>query len=337
VSTYREAVSEALAATVVHSGTAFSWLGDLVQELIPSVERAMPVAAAREYLRFKLQATLYNNFSCPGRPVAFDGHRPVGSRPEATAFVERLARANRGRGCRERVTVVRLDAARPESSVVVRYHGLLAWAPMRGVEHAAGDELRPGTQVTVLLPKELVRLFPGFYMALGDEGLPLDRPLVRVYWNLHSDAGPRLVEAITTALNRAGVPFRLKVVSDPRQYDRCDAGVLYLLRRDYKAVADQVKRVYVDLQGHLEPRTPAFTRALAPGLGLAEDPGGGESFGMHRCLVLAEGLIRACEANAGSLESRMAVVESCFRDSGVSLDKPYLSHGSQDEYDLSDI
>ena len=43
----------------------------------------------------------------------------------------------------------------------------------------------------------------------------------------------------------------------------------------------------------LNVRVPAFTKHLAPGLGFAEDPGTiRDSFGTHRCRLLAEGTLR---------------------------------------------
>lgn len=41
------------------------------------------------------------------------------------------------------------------------------------------------------------------------------------------------------------------------------------------------------------PPVPLFTKPLAPGLGLAEDPGDRLSFGQSRCRIAAEGLVRA--------------------------------------------
>ena len=69
---------------------------------------------------------------------------------------------------------------------------------------------------------------------------------------------------------------------------------------------------------------PVFTKTLAPGLGVAEDPGYTESFGQHRCRLLAEGLVRGHEQRIHNLEDRLRVVSDCFRAEGLDLDPPFL-------------
>jgi lantibiotic modifying enzyme len=77
---------------------------------------------------------------------------------------------------------------------------------------------------------------------------------------------------------------------------------------------------------------PAFTRLLAPGLGLAEDPGDGDSFGMHRCRLLADALVTAHEQGAHSVEARVDAVLDRFAREGINPDRPYLNPGSDDRY-----
>jgi hypothetical protein len=87
----------------------------------------------------------------------------------------------------------------------------------------------------------------------------------------------------------------------------------------------------------LRPLTPALTKTLAPGLGLAEDPGGQESFGTHRCLALAEGMVRAYERSASTPEARLEAVAESFDDAGLRLEAPFLNPGSSDRYTLSGV
>jgi lantibiotic modifying enzyme len=82
----------------------------------------------------------------------------------------------------------------------------------------------------------------------------------------------------------------------------------------------------------LKPLTPAFTKELAPGLGVAENPPGGESFGLHRCRVLAEALVKSKEGGKKSVKAALATVERCFADAGIVLEQPYLNPDSLDVY-----
>ncbi|MGN6526397.1 MAG: T3SS effector HopA1 family protein, partial [Burkholderiaceae bacterium] len=112
-----------------------------------------------------------------------------------------------------------------------------------------------------------------------------------------------------------------------------DAGVVYLLDPDLAHARDLVAAVYEEVSPHLNAMTPALTRRLAPGLGLAEDPGGGESFGQHRCRVVAEGLWNAYAEQASTREARLACVVAQFERHGLSLRRPHLNAGSTLEDD----
>ena len=162
-------------------------------------------------------------------------------------------------------------------------------------DEGGGKPRRGGSTVSVALPAELRRLSPGFYMALGDAGLDLEEPLVRHYWNLESAGGAALIAAGTGVLNKAGVPFRLKVAVEPAAYDRCDAGVLYTPRRALTTVVALLPAIRAAVAAHLRPGTPALTKPLAEGLAVADDPPGGDS---SACTAVA------CSPTARSSPSR---------------------------------
>ena len=140
---------------------------------------------------------------------------------------------------------------------------------------------------------------------------------MRFYWNLRAEDAPTLVKGATQLLNDDQIPFRLKVVNDPAHYDRCDAGVLYVQRADYEQVLPIVRRILVELGGNLKKATPVFTKVLAPGLGLAEEPAvSGDSFGMDRCRLLAEAIVRIHERAVAGATDRLAVIEEVFAEDG---------------------
>jgi HopA1 effector protein family len=368
---YREAVEQAVAATTVLSSTAFAWFGAPQQALAERSAAAMDATAARAYLVYALQTRLYTSFYCLGAasPDGFDAAAPT-PRLGPSPFVWSLSRANRGTGSREPGWTV---AAHEDGRVVVERDGLRLWVRPEelhrdggavGGEHAPSpgsvqpgqrgldddrseraqqpDAVQPGAQVGVRMPKELRRLSPGFYMALGDAAFPSDASaaagVVRCYWSLRSEGAAALVERLTGALNEAGVAFRLKVIADPEGYRRCDAGVLYTLAPQYELVAPIVADTHRRVEPWLRPASPALTKPLAPGLALAEDPGAGtESFGMNRCRLLAEGIVDAAERGAGSVAERTEVVAAHFAQAQVSLERPYLRPGSVDSYSLPEV
>ena len=97
------------------------------------------------------------------------------------------------------------------------------------------------------------------------------------------------MQSATAALNARKLPFHLKVLHSPQLFTRCDAGVLYLPRSAFGAAQPALRDIYAHVETELRSEAPALTKSLAPGLGLAESPAG-ESFGLHRCNLIADGL-----------------------------------------------
>jgi hypothetical protein len=131
-----------------------------------------------------------------------------------------------------------------------------------------------------------------------------------------------VVGALATRLNAEAVPFRLKVANHPYRLHRCDAGVLYLRGEVFRAVRGVLQEVAATLAADLRPEIPALTLMLAPGVGLAEDDG--ESFGLSRCALLADGIVRAHERGSTEPAARVDVVAERFAEDGVRIDAPYL-------------
>jgi hypothetical protein len=194
-----------------------------------------------------------------------------------------------------------------------------------------------GKSISLLWPRDSRTLHPGFYFVFGEAITDQqdDDKLLRFYWNVRADGAPRLVRLLTERLNRWQVPFRLKCLNSPSGYTRADAVVLYLNKRYYRLASELLAGIHEELKEHLRPETPLFSKQLADGLGLAEEPGNGESFGQQRCRVLAEGLWRAHERNLETDDERLAEVERQFASKGLRLDAAYLNPGSTDEYDFS--
>jgi hypothetical protein len=71
---------------------------------------------------------------------------------------------------------------------------------------------------------------------------------------------------------------------------------------------------------------------MGRGVSLAEDPGTGESFGMHRCRLLADGLWWAWRAGRRGTAERLAAVGDAFERAGVSIEHPWRSPGPVTDY-----
>jgi hypothetical protein len=110
--------------------------------------------------------------------------------------------------------------------------------------------------------------------------------------------------------------------------------VLYVDKRFFRVVSRVLAGVRTEVARHLRPETPLFTKPLAEGLALAEEPYTGESFGMQRCRILAEGLLGAHAKGLRDDAARLEEVGRHFSSYGLSLDTPYLNPRSIDQYEF---
>jgi hypothetical protein len=262
--------------------------------------------------------------------------RPPADAQARGEFLAALSSANTGRGTwGYGWTVRRLE---DDGRVVVSRDGLTFWADSSEVR-AAGDRVSPGAPCQVRVGKELRHLDSGFYFARGDGDADLDPGradggLVRLYWNLCPDTAAPFIAATTGLLNGTHLPFQIKVLSDPRAYVRADAGVIYIRRRDYPQCADDIARVKEAVSSGLRADVPFFTKRLADGLGVAEDPTDGSSFGEHRCRLIAEALWCGFTLGLTDRDSRADVLEAAFRGAGLDPGRPHLQPHSTDLYSL---
>lgn len=333
MTTYLRQARQAIRATVVHWPSGFSWFGRRHPELSLDVRRTLNPTAAESYLRFSLQQRLYESFYCRGSAVPTSADLPRSRLSDVTRFVQELSGANTGKGYHESGWEL-LELA--EEGALVRRGGLAM--QVRKAAHPALEEgsAAPGDALRLPFQKEFLSLMPGFYVASGDAEFPNGNStaVVRLYWDLTPEGALLLVRKVTELLNQQCVPFRLKVLNDPTRYVRCDAAVLYIVRDDYDVITSAISDIYTELATYLKPAIPAFTKQLAPGLGLAEDPGNGQSFGLHRCGLLAGGIIAASRLKETSIGGRLRVVSEHFKEEGISLETPYLNPGSNDIYRL---
>lgn len=329
---YRQQLEDAVGATVIHSVTSYSWIGERSSRLPPNVRRALTPATARAYLRFALQTRLYHSFYRHGRVAPNDGEKPKRPLDGRTPFVDSLSAANRGRGFVEGGWVVREIH---DTTAIVERHGLSLWVPVDDCVVPAGARITAGEPVGLPHSRELPAYSPGFYSAFSDRSFPASNTtrVVRLYWNLRQEGAVPFVEAVSERLNHARLPFRFKVLSDPDNYERCDAAVIYLPVETYQEATPIIERIHTHVASLLRTITPAFTKPLAPGLGLAENPPGGHSFGMHRCGLVADGLITAFSEAASSLPERAELAIKRFAEAGVDIESPFLNPGSADSYD----
>lgn len=165
-----------------------------------------------------------------------------------------------------------------------------------------------------------------------DHGLGRPRAsteMLRIYLNTAPDDAASLAVWLASRMKFLSVAFTVKFLDDPAEYARSDTCVLYIESVQFQA-ASSVLRGDQPTHTPLRPPIPAFTKMIAVGIGLAEDPERGGSFGMDRCALVAEGLLRSHERGIADVDGRLGEVVQCFAERQLSVDEPYLNPGSDD-------
>ncbi|MEN3281016.1 MAG: hypothetical protein V7607_2156 [Solirubrobacteraceae bacterium] len=322
MSHYRDQIGAAAQAATIRGPTQYVWLGRASPPLPRSSNAFLRTSERRQYLVSALGERLYRSFYSQGAvvPARWDRLEPVSADDQ---LVQALSEANTGRGSWESGwTVLRLEG---DEAVVAtpRLRTRVALGDCRPL----GGFVGPGARVSMRLPKELPASSPGYCSVVSDAvpGGEWSMSAVRVYWNVTSTGAPSLVRALTSWLNSDGVTFRLKVVDHPARFARCDTAVLYLPSNAFLALRKRLGDVPATLTTRLRSPIPAFTLELAHGVGLAEDDGTGASFGVQRCALLAECIVRTHEARIGQLQARIDTIAAQFEQAGVKIDAPYLA------------
>ncbi|MDY6784958.1 MAG: T3SS effector HopA1 family protein [Cyanobacteriota bacterium] len=256
-----------------------------------------------------------------------------------TGFFERLHESNQGEGYFDPDWLILQE--KNDNNLVVQ-KGELKLHIERD-RHLQGDAKSAivGNLVPIKMPKNLMQ--NGFYMAVGDAGTQSLKAVdslpetVRIYLNLTPEGAVSVMKSLTREFNNINLPFTFKVLYNPGDYERYDSAVFYFEKHQHKSVWSVFQTIYEENEAYFQPQIPLFTKLLAPGLGLAEEPdakfGANESFGMNRCQIVANGLLDAWQRGDNSPEGRMEAIVQQFSLLGIDLDRAYLNAKSEDIYE----
>ena len=324
---YLSQLKAAVQAVGFLNDTQFTWFGTASEALSSAVRRALTPETIRSFLHYQLRQTLYSQFYTKGAPLPHSDEAEWAR--EDPGFVAELAAANQGKGSVETGWTARGVRA---GRVVVERQGLTLEVAPEACVPPISEPLASAVQISLRVPSARPNLSPGYFLVIGDAPISQGDGLVRLYWHLKPEGAARWLQSATAALNACDLPFHLKVLHSPQLFTRCDAGVLYLPQSAFAAAQPALRDIYAHVEAQLRSEVPAFTKSLAPGLGLAESPAS-ESFGLHRCRLIADGLVRSRTEGRTDTAGRLDCVLACWADAGLDIERPYLNPGSQDVYE----
>jgi hypothetical protein len=182
----------------------------------------------------------------------------------------------------------------------------------------------------------------GCYVAVGNAGLvngsypPNYAGTLSVYFNLSPAGAVAVMQSLTQNLNQCDLPFTFKVRYDQSDFHRYSTAVLSCQPGHYPSIRPVLEAIYAEYQQYFRPAAPIFAKVLAPGLALSEEPLSPDKatcpFGIHRCQLVASGLLAAREAGDDTSNGRLAAIQQQFAAVGLAWQRPYLNPDSEDRY-----
>ncbi len=327
---HEEELGRIVSAIEIASPTVLMFAGKPIavtenaQSTTPQLAQMPPIVA-------QLQNTLYQECYCRRFSPAPRAQVPIAALPDP-GFVSQLSQSN--------ASTSRWDAGwqvrRIENTGQI-------WAEKAGVVrilqpgeymnfNGQGTQLKKGDLVSYYAARESTAIQPGLYFAFGETVMGSDHlDVVRFYWNLERAGAQGLMQAVTRTLNRFQVPFQFKCSVYLQGFDRRDAAVLYVHKRFHAIVRGLIGAWIQECGPHLRDDVPLFTLPVEKGVGLAEDPGTGESFGMNRCRHVAEAIWNAHSSGIPRQEY-LPELKKHFRKHGLDPARLYLNAGSLDHY-----
>jgi HopA1 effector protein family len=203
----------------------------------------------------------------------------------------------------------------------------------------AEQSVNIGSSISLPMPSNLVT--KGCYLAVGNAGLcnyNSDTPqMVDIYFNFSPAGAIAVMKSLTQQLNAMNIMFSFRVPYNINDYNRYDSGILHIERHNSQAIWQVLQNIYTESKSHFQTDVPLFTKPLAPGIGLAEEPNAkfvaSENFGANRCRMVANGLQSAWQQGDDSKEGKLACIIKHFSEMKVDLKYPYLN-ANQDIYPI---
>lgn len=317
-------------------------------EMVESWQK-MPIDHQQQYLQLQLQGFIYNiyyngsyqaNYRTDNHESDISSSSPVENNTIQglnREFYEQLHESNWGKGYFDSGWSILQQ--KDDNILTVYKNDLTLHIERKYHLPLAQKNAQVGDSVAILMPHNLLE--NRSYIAISNQGLvDYCHQIVNFYFHIKSVGAALLMSSLTQQLNPLEIPFTFKILYDPKDYGVYDAGVLQIEKINYPLVKSILREIYDQECCYFGAEIPLFTKFIAPGLALAEQPKYStqpltlyqESFGMHRCKVIADGLLAAWEQGNELPQQRMKAILEQFSCQDIKLDCPYLEANSQDIY-----
>lgn len=144
----------------------------------------------------------------------------------------------------------------------------------------------------------------------------------RWYFNVCGSQRIAFAGALALELRKRQIAFSLKAITCA-EVERRDSVVLYASTRNDRWL-HLVLSHFVSTWGEsLAAETPTWTRAIAPGVAVADSPPGGQSFGIHLTTPLAFALADLRDRNVDDVDERLTALKHAWKAASINEAEPW--------------
>lgn len=154
-----------------------------------------------------------------------------------------------------------------------------------------------------------------------DVDLPAREDVLRIYLACAPHTALHVVAAVTERAGRWAEPWLLSTRALHQPVPTPDSTILSVPARSLAPLREEVRDLVSDVRPFLASQAPLLTLHVAAGVGIAQGPSDGSSFGLHRCGLVA-GAVLATAAGRGPADPFRATL-SAFNDARVDPRRPY--------------
>lgn len=273
----------------------------------------------REKIMNALLTDIYDHFYSTDKKTT-----NLASDYEKDKFIRDLSNANTGTGTWEKGWTL-LGEEEKTGKMIVQKNNITFSVEKERVQRE--DKKKYNTPCLVRTEKEIYFENSRFYYAFGETDKAQvtghANQTIRFYWNLTPQGAIRFINMLSTELNEKKIAFRAKVIADPAAYVKTYSGVLYVDSSQLEKTLASIEYIYKIIKPSMHPEVPLFVKQIYPGLGFAEDPINGPSFGISRTKLIAETLYDCYQQGINERERIEDTLFDSFLDAGFSPSHPY--------------
>ena len=177
--------------------------------------------------------------------------------------------------------------------------------------------------ITISFPCQYPNISNGFYSFMSEyERNTYSTNTVRIYFNLKPSKAVAFTKLLLEKLYFNTIAFEYKVLKYIKTTQRMDTAVLYFNADEYKKIMDILNPLFIASSAYLNAKNSIFHYKLFPGIGLAEEPlhenkTKRESYGTHRCRLLAEAIFKNLHILKSNNELPSHIFNHSLQNNGI--------------------